>query len=112
MKGEKRMGDQDHHDRSFQKSRSGQSNLLRWSYRCWHNQPGRSFGGGCGLFPRGRSPDYPQKTGGYNCLPPSATRSTTGGFTVTCFACGKPGYKSYDRPDKKTTATPTRAPGP
>jgi hypothetical protein len=33
-----------------------------------------------------------------------------GGFTVTCFACGKPGHKSYDCPDKKAAATPARAP--
>jgi hypothetical protein len=29
MKGKKRTGDRDHHDRSFQKPRSGQSNMLR-----------------------------------------------------------------------------------
>jgi hypothetical protein len=46
MKGKKRMGDRDHHDRLFQKPRSGQSNLLRGSYRPGHNQPGCSFGGG------------------------------------------------------------------
>jgi hypothetical protein len=39
-------------------------------------------------------------------------RPTTGGFTVTCFTCGKPGHKSYDCPDKKTAATPARAPAP
>jgi hypothetical protein len=35
-----------------------------------------------------------------------------GGFTVTCFACGKPDHKSYDCPDKKAAASPTRAPAP
>jgi hypothetical protein len=50
MRGKKRTGDRDHHDRSFQKLRSGQSNMLRGSYRPGHNQPGRGFGGG------GRSP--------------------------------------------------------
>ena len=112
MKGKKRMGDQDHHDRSFQKPRTGQSNLLRGSYRPGHNQPGCSFGGGRGQFPGGRNPGYPQQTGGYNRPPPSGTRPTAGGFTVTCFACGKPGHKSFECPDKKTTATPTRAPAP
>jgi hypothetical protein len=28
---------------------------------------------------------------------------------MTCFACGKPGHKSYDCPDKKTASTPVRA---
>jgi hypothetical protein len=37
MRGKKRMGDWDHHDRSFQKSRSEQSNMLRGSYRLGHN---------------------------------------------------------------------------
>jgi hypothetical protein len=37
MKGKKRMGDRDHHDRSFQKPSSGQSNMLRGSYRQGHN---------------------------------------------------------------------------
>jgi hypothetical protein len=50
LKGEKRTGDRDHHDRSFQKLRSGQINMLRGSYLPRHNQPGRSFRGG------GRSP--------------------------------------------------------
>jgi hypothetical protein len=50
MRGKKRMGDLDHHDRSFQKPRRGQSNMLKGSYRPGHNKPGRGFGGG------GRSP--------------------------------------------------------
>jgi hypothetical protein len=29
---------------------------------------------------------------------------------VTCFACGKPGHKFFECLDKKTAATPTRAP--
>jgi hypothetical protein len=33
MRGKKRTGDRDHHDRSFQKPSSGQSNMLRGSYR-------------------------------------------------------------------------------
>jgi hypothetical protein len=40
MKGKKRTGDRDHHDRSFQKRRGRQSNMLRGSYRPGHNQPG------------------------------------------------------------------------
>jgi hypothetical protein len=52
MRGKKRTGDRDHHDRSFQKPRSGQSNMLRGSYRPRHNQPGHGFGGGgCRPFP-------------------------------------------------------------
>jgi hypothetical protein len=48
MKGMKRMGDRDHHDRSFQKPRSRQSNMSRGSYRPGNNQPGHRFGGGGG----------------------------------------------------------------
>jgi hypothetical protein len=50
MRGKKGTGDRDHHDRSFQKPRSGQSNMLKGSYHLRHNQPRRGFGGG------GRSP--------------------------------------------------------
>jgi hypothetical protein len=85
--------------------------MLRWSYRPGHNQPGRSFrGGGRSLFPKGRNPGYPQQTGGYTRVPSSAARPAAGGFTITYFASGKPGHKSYDCPDKKTAATPARAP--
>jgi hypothetical protein len=85
--------------------------MLRGSYHPGHNQPGRSFRGDR-LFPGGRSRGYPQQSGGYNRLMLSAMRPTTGDFTMTCFACGKPGHKSCDCPDKKTAATPVRAPAP
>jgi hypothetical protein len=99
MKGKKRTGDRDHHDRSFQMPRSGQSNMLRGSYRPGYNQPVRSFGGGGrSPFPGGRNPGYPQQNGGYTCAPPSATRPTAGGFTVTYFARGKPRHKSFECP--------------
>jgi hypothetical protein len=32
------------------------------------------------------------------------------GFTPTCFAYGKLGYKSFQCPDKKTAAMPAKAP--
>jgi hypothetical protein len=61
MRGKKRMGDRDQPDRSFQKLRSGPSNMLRGSYHPGHNQPGRGFGGGGrSPFPGGRNPGYPQ----------------------------------------------------
>ena len=53
MKGKKRLGDQDHRDWSFQRLRSGQSNLLRGSFRSGHNQAGRNFSGGRDQFPGG-----------------------------------------------------------
>jgi hypothetical protein len=113
MRGKKRMGDRDQPDQSFQKPRSGQSNMLRGSYRLGHNQLGHGFGGGGrSPFPGGRNPGYPQQTGGYPRAPPSTARPAAGGFSVTCFACGKPGHKSYDYPDKKAAATPARAPAP
>jgi hypothetical protein len=31
---------------------------------------------------------------------------------MTCFACDKPGHKSFKCPDKKIAATPARAPAP
>jgi hypothetical protein len=87
--------------------------MLRGSYYSWHNQPGRGFGGGGrSPFPRGRNPGYPQQTGGYTFTPPSTMRPAAGGFTVTCFACGKPDHMSFECPDKKTAATPARAPAP
>jgi hypothetical protein len=62
LKGEKRTGDRDHHDRSFQKLRSGQINMLRGSYLPRHNQPGRSFrGGGRSPFPAGGTPTTPNR---------------------------------------------------
>jgi hypothetical protein len=113
MRGQKRMGDRDQPDRSFQKPRSGQSNMLRGSYRPGHNQPRHGFeGGGRSPFPGGRNPGYPQLTGGNTHAPQGTVRPAAGGFTVTCFACGKPGHKSYDCPDKKAAATPARAPAP
>jgi hypothetical protein len=85
MRGKKRTGDPDHHDRSFQKMRSGQSNMLRGSYRPGHNQPRRGFGGGGrSPFPGRRNPGYPQQTGGYTRVPPSTARPAVRGFTVTC----------------------------
>jgi hypothetical protein len=87
--------------------------MLRGSYRSGYNQPGHGFGGGGRiLFPRGRNPGYPQQTGGYTRAPPSTARPTAGGFTVTCLASVKLGHKSYNCPDKKTGATPARAPAP
>jgi hypothetical protein len=86
--------------------------MLRGSYRLGHNQPGHGFGGGGhSLFPGGRNPGYPQHTGYYTRAPPSTVRPTAGGFTVSCFTCGKPSHESYDCPDK-VAATPTRAPAP
>jgi hypothetical protein len=87
--------------------------MLRGSYRPGHNQLGCGFGGGGrSPLPGGRNPGYPQKTGGYTRAPPSTARPVVGGFAVTCFACGKPGHKSYECPNKKTAATPVRAPAP
>jgi hypothetical protein len=65
MRGKKRTGDRDHQDRSFQKPRSGHSNMLRGSYRPGHNQSRRGFGGGGrSPFPGGRNPGYPRQTRG------------------------------------------------
>jgi hypothetical protein len=85
--------------------------MLRGSYHPGHSQPGGGFGGGGrSPFRGGRNPGYPQQTGGYTRAPPGTARPAAGGFTITCFACGKPGHKSYDCPDKKAAATPARAP--
>jgi hypothetical protein len=59
MRGKKRTGDRDQHDRSFQKLGSEQSKMLMGSYRPGHNQPGRDFrGGGRSPFLGGRNPGY------------------------------------------------------
>jgi hypothetical protein len=44
MKKNKRMGDQDHFDRSFQKSRDGSSNMKRGNFHSWTNQQGSNIG--------------------------------------------------------------------
>jgi hypothetical protein len=46
IKDMKRMGDRDHFDRSFQKSRDGSSNMKRGNFRSGTNQHGSNFGGG------------------------------------------------------------------
>jgi hypothetical protein len=87
MRGKKRMGGQDQPNQSFQEPKSGQSNMLRGSYRSGHNQLGHGFGGGGrSPFPGGRNLGYPQQTGRYTRAPPSTARPAAGGFTVTCFA--------------------------
>jgi hypothetical protein len=107
MRGKKKTGDRDHHDRSFQKPRSRQSNMLRGSYRPGHNQPGRGFGGGGrSPFPRGRNPGYSQQTGGYARVPPSTVRPAAGGFTATCFACGKPATSPSSAPTRRPLLHP------
>jgi hypothetical protein len=46
VKDMKGMGDRDHFDRSFQKSRDGSSNMKRGNFRSGTNQQGSNFGGG------------------------------------------------------------------
>jgi hypothetical protein len=107
MRGKKRMGDRDQPDRSFQKPRSGQSNMLRGSYLPGHNQPGRGFGGGGrSPFPGGRNPGYPQQTGGYTRAPPSTARPAAGGFTVTCFACASLATSPSSAPTRRLLPPP------
>jgi hypothetical protein len=62
----KRIGDQDHFDRSFQKSRDGSSNMKRGNFRSGINQHGSNFGGGNNYCSGGGSFDYQPQNGGYN----------------------------------------------
>jgi hypothetical protein len=66
IKDMKRMGDQDHIDWSFQKSRDGSSNMKRGNFRPGVNQHGSNFGGGNNYYSGGGSFDYQPKNGGYN----------------------------------------------
>jgi hypothetical protein len=58
MKNNKRMGDRDHFDRSFQKSRDGSSNMKRGNSRSGTNQHGSNFRGGNNYYSRGGSYNY------------------------------------------------------
>jgi uncharacterized membrane protein YgcG len=66
MKNNKRMGDRDHIDRSFQKSRDGSSNTKRGNFHSGINQYGSNFGGGNNYYSGGGSFDYQPQNGGYN----------------------------------------------
>jgi hypothetical protein len=66
MKNNKRIGGQDHFDRSFQKSRDGSSNMKRGNFRSGINQYGSNFGGGNDYYSEGGSFDYQPQNGGYN----------------------------------------------
>jgi hypothetical protein len=46
IKDMKRMGDQDHFDRSSQRPRDGLTNMMRGNFRSGTNQHGSNFGGG------------------------------------------------------------------
>jgi hypothetical protein len=61
-----RIGDQDHINWSFQKSRDGSSNMKRGNFHSWINQHGSNFGGGNNYYLGGGSFDYQLRNGGYN----------------------------------------------
>jgi hypothetical protein len=65
IKDMKRIGDQDHFDRSFQKSRDGSSDMKRGNFHSWTNQQGSNFGGGNNYYSGGGSFDYRPQNGGY-----------------------------------------------
>jgi hypothetical protein len=46
IKDMKRMGNQDHFDRSSQRPRDGLNNMMRGNFRSGTNQHGSNFGGG------------------------------------------------------------------
>jgi hypothetical protein len=104
----KRIGDQDHIDWSFQKSRDGSSSMKRGNFRSGINQYGSNFGGGNNDYSGGGSFNYQLLNGGYNLLQPSTPRPSTGGFALTYFACDKLGHISFQCPDKKTATTPPK----
>jgi hypothetical protein len=86
--------------------------MMRGSFCPGHNQNGSNFGGGSNRCLGGGSFSYQQQGGGYIRPQQNAPRPNTEGFTPTFFACGKPGHKSYDYPNKKNPATPAKAPTP
>jgi hypothetical protein len=109
MKDKKRMGDQEHFDRSSQRPRDGTSSMMRGSFRPRHNQHGSNFGGGSNHYSGGGNFSYQQQNGGYNCPLQDTPRPNTRGFSLTCFTCGKLRHKSFQCTDKKTAATPAKA---
>jgi hypothetical protein len=106
IKDRKRMGDRNHFNRSFQRPRDGLSSRMRGNIRPGYNPYGSNFGGGNNYYSGGGSFNYLQHNGRYNLPQPSTPRSSTGGFTPTCFACDKLGHKSFQCPDEKTTTMP------
>jgi hypothetical protein len=108
IKDMKRMGDRDHFDRSFQKSRDGSSNMKRGNFRSGINQHGSNFRGGNNYYSGGGSFNYHLLNGGSSLPQPSTPRPNTGGFAPTYFTCDKLGHKSFQCPDKKTATTPPK----
>jgi hypothetical protein len=60
MKGRKRMGDREHFDRSFQRSRDGPSSMMRGNFRPEYNPHGSNFRGGSSHYPGGGTFNYQQ----------------------------------------------------
>jgi hypothetical protein len=86
--------------------------MKRGNFRSGINQYGSNFGGGNNYYTGGGSFNYQLHNGGYNLPRPSTPRPSTGGFAPTCFAYDKLGHKSFQCSDKKTAATPAKAPTP
>jgi len=108
QRNKKRRADQPMRDRPFQKNRSAPPPPSRSNYRSGSVPPNRNFGGGGNQNNYNRGPA--QGGGGYNRFQ-QGQRTNTGTALVVCFACHKPGHKSYDCPDKRTQ-TPARGPAP
>jgi hypothetical protein len=86
--------------------------MKRGNFRSGINQHGSNFGGGNNYYSGGGSFNHQQQNGGYNRPWPSTPRPNIREFTPTSFACGKVGHKSFQCPNKKTTAMPAKAPTP
>ena len=105
---EKRRTEFPPRDRSAQRPRFGSSQS---SFRPSSDQGGRGYGGGGTQHPGARGAPRPAQTSGYT-KPSFPQRPSTGGSTqITCFACGKPGHKSYECPAKQNSNTPARTLG-
>ncbi|XP_025801385.1 uncharacterized protein LOC112880861 [Panicum hallii] len=110
QRNKKRQTDHQVRDRPFQKTRNAPPLPPRSGFRPGSSQPSRSFGGGGNHYSSNRTHGGQNQGGGNYHRQQPAQRTNSGSTPFVCFTCNKPGHKSYECPEKKTS-TPARAPG-
>ncbi|XP_025798638.1 uncharacterized protein LOC112878607 [Panicum hallii] len=97
-------------DRPFQKARNAPPLPPRSGFRPGSSQPSRNCGGGGNHYSGNRTHGGQNQGGGNYHRQQPAQRTNSGSTPFVCFTCNKPGHKSYECPEKKTS-TPARALG-